>query len=83
MAHPQAIGQAEIANRIILDGLKKRIEKSRNTWVDELLPILWAYRTTSRVTTGATPFMLAYGTEAVVPVEMSHGSPRITAYEPE
>ena len=83
MAHPQANGQAEVANRIILDGLKKRIEKSRNTWVDELLPILWAYRTTSRVTTGATPFMLAYGAEAVVPVEISHGSPRITAYEPE
>ena len=70
VAHPQANGQAEVANRIILDGLKKRIEKSRNTWVDELLPILWAYRTTSRVTTGATPFMLAYGTEAVVPVEI-------------
>ena len=27
--------------------------------------------------------MLAYGTEAVVPVEISHGSPRVTAYEPE
>ena len=83
VAHPQANGQAEIANRIILDGLKKRIEKTRNGWVDEILPILWAYRTTSRLTTGATPFMLVYGTEGVVPVEISHGSPRITAYEPE
>ncbi|XP_074369746.1 uncharacterized protein LOC141711239 [Apium graveolens] len=61
VAHPQANRQAYVANRIILDGLKKRIEKSINNWVDELLPILWAYRTTCRVTTGATPLMLAYG----------------------
>ncbi|XP_074346552.1 uncharacterized protein LOC141685343 [Apium graveolens] len=35
------------------------------------------------VTTGATPFMLAYGEEAVVPVEISHSSPRIQAYNAE
>ncbi|KAL8116195.1 hypothetical protein AgCh_022622 [Apium graveolens] len=83
VAHPQANGQVEVANRIILDGLKKRIEKSRNNWVDEILPILWAYRTTCRVTTGATPFMLAYGAEAVVPLEISHSSPRIQAFNAE
>ncbi|XP_074354211.1 uncharacterized protein LOC141693100 [Apium graveolens] len=80
VTHPQANGQAEVANRIILDGLKKRIEKSRSNWVDEILPILWAYRTTYRVTTGATPFTLAYGAEAVVLVEISHSPPRIRAY---
>ncbi|KAL8115643.1 hypothetical protein AgCh_022228 [Apium graveolens] len=69
VAHPQANGQAEVVNRIILDGLKKRIEKSRNNWVDEILPILWAYRTTCRVTTGATPFMLAYRVEADKPAD--------------
>ncbi|XP_074346915.1 uncharacterized protein LOC141685726 [Apium graveolens] len=83
VAHAQANGQAEVANRIILDGLKKRVERSRNTWVDELFPILWAYRTTRKVTTEATPFMLAYGAEVVVPLEITHGSPRIEAYEPE
>ncbi|KAL8134606.1 hypothetical protein AgCh_009579 [Apium graveolens] len=83
VAHPQANGQAEVANRIILDGLKKRIEKSRNNWVNEILPILWAYSTTCRVTTGVTPFMLAYGAEAVVPVEISHSSPRIQAFNAE
>ena len=51
--------------------------------MDEILPILWAYRTTCRVTTGATPFMLAYGAEAVVPVEISHSSPRIQAFNAE
>ncbi|XP_074347079.1 uncharacterized protein LOC141685901 [Apium graveolens] len=76
-------GQAEVANRIILDGLKKRVERSRNTWVDEPLLILWAYQTTCKVTTEATPFMLDYGAEAVVPLEITHGSPKIEAYEPE
>ncbi|XP_074362535.1 uncharacterized protein LOC141702824 [Apium graveolens] len=38
VAHPQANGQAEVSNIIILDGLKKKVERSRNTW--ELLPIL-------------------------------------------
>ncbi|XP_074323716.1 uncharacterized protein LOC141660626 [Apium graveolens] len=83
VAHPQSNGQAEVANRIILDGLKKRVERSRKTWADELLPILWEYRTTYKVTTEATPFMLAYGAEAVVPLEITHGSPKIKAYEPE
>ena len=83
VAHPQANGQAEVANRIILDGLKKRIERSRTNWVDELLPVLWAYRTTSKVTTEATPFLLAYGAEAVVPLEITHVSPRVDAFEPE
>ncbi|XP_074336628.1 uncharacterized protein LOC141673787 [Apium graveolens] len=65
--------KAEVANRIILNGFKKRVERSINTWVDELMPILWAYRTTCKVTTEATSFMLAYGAEAVVPLEITHG----------
>ncbi|KAL8118663.1 hypothetical protein AgCh_016254 [Apium graveolens] len=64
VAHPQKNGQAEVANRIILDGLKKMVEHSRNTWMDELLHILWACRTTGKVTTEATTFMLPYGVEA-------------------
>ncbi|XP_074352996.1 uncharacterized protein LOC141692154 [Apium graveolens] len=83
VANPQENGQAEVANRIILDGIKKKVERSRNTWADELLHILWAYRTTYKVTTEATPFMMAYGAEAVVPLKITHGSPRIEAYEPE
>lgn len=51
--------------------------------MDELLLILWAYRTNCKVTTGATPFLLAYGDEAVVPLEIMHASPRVEAYEQE
>ena len=31
IAHPQANRQAEVANQLILGGLKKRVERSRNT----------------------------------------------------
>ena len=31
--------------------------------------MLWSYRTTARTPTGETPFTLAYGSEAVIPVE--------------
>ena len=51
--------------------------------MDELLHILWAYRTTCKVTIGATPFLLAYGAEVVVPLEVTHVSPQIEAFEVE
>ena len=56
VAHHQANRQDEVANRIILDGQKKRVEKAQGSWEDELLPILWVYRTTCKVSNGATPF---------------------------
>lgn len=36
--------------------------------------ILWSYNTTPRTTTGESPFMLTYGYEAMVPVEIGAGS---------
>ncbi|XP_074323147.1 uncharacterized protein LOC141660084 [Apium graveolens] len=74
VAHPQENGHAEVANRIILDGFKKMVERSRNTWVDELLPIQWAYHTTCKVTTEATPFMWAYRPRPWCPLK-SHMDP--------
>ncbi|XP_074355941.1 uncharacterized protein LOC141695603 [Apium graveolens] len=83
VSHPQDSGKVEVANRTILDGLKKRVERSRNTWVDELLYILWAYRITCKVTREATPFMLAYRVEEVVPLEITHESSMVEEFEPE
>ena len=39
--------------------------------------MLWAYRTTSKSATQKTPFALAFGTEAVAPVEVGLKSPMI------
>ena len=45
--------------------------------------MLWAYRTTSRTSTGETPFSLAYGIEAMIPVEVDIPSLRHETYNPE
>ncbi|XP_028063479.1 uncharacterized protein K02A2.6-like [Camellia sinensis] len=45
-AYPQANGQAEVSNKVVLDGLKKRLERGIGKWVEELPHVLRAYRTT-------------------------------------
>ncbi|KAK2456096.1 hypothetical protein QL285_003492 [Trifolium repens] len=74
--HPQTNGQAEAANRVILRGLRRRLDDNKKRWVEELHSVLWAYRTTPHSTTGETPFRLVYGTEAVIPVEIGEPSRR-------
>jgi hypothetical protein len=76
--HPQTNGEAEAANRVILRGLKRRLDDEKKKWVEELWSVLWAYRTTPHSTTGETPFRLTYGTEAVIPVEIGDLSWRTT-----
>jgi len=44
--HPQTNGQVESANRILLRGLKRRLEKAKGTWAEEVPRIVWAYHTT-------------------------------------
>ncbi|XP_027083501.2 uncharacterized protein [Coffea arabica] len=76
VGHPQTNGQVENANRIILQGLKTRLELAQSNWLDELPSVLWAYRTTSRTATHETPFSLTYGVEAVIHAEIGLPSPR-------
>ncbi|XP_072078170.1 uncharacterized protein [Arachis hypogaea] len=75
--HPQTNGQVESANKIILLGLKKRLDSKKGAWVDELASVLWSYRTTEQSSTKKTPFCLTYGVEAVIPVEIGEPSPRL------
>ncbi|GKV52999.1 hypothetical protein SLEP1_g59549, partial [Rubroshorea leprosula] len=73
---PQSNGQAESANKIVLRGLKTRVLAAHSNWVDELDKVLWSCRTTPSSATGETPFSLAYGAEAVIPVEVGLPSDR-------
>ena len=68
-AHPQANGQVEVMNQSLLKIIKTRLEGVKGIWSDELLSVLWAYRTTTRMPTGETPFRLAYGSEVVIPLK--------------
>ena len=81
MAHPQANGEAEVTNRTLLQGIKTRLEKAKGTLADELYHVLWAYRTTQRLPTGETPFALAFGTEAVIPIELKLPSARVVVFD--
>ena len=38
--------------------------------MEELPGVLWAYRTTARMPTNISPFVLAYGMEVVIPTEV-------------
>ena len=76
-AHPQSNGQAEVTIRTLKTALKTKLEDLKGKWVEYLPEVLWAYRTTRKSATQETPFALAFGTEAVAPVEIGLKSPRI------
>jgi len=69
--YPQGNVQAESSNKLIIDGIKKRLDLKKVHWADELDGVLWSHRTTPRGSTKSTPFSLAYGVEAMVPVEVN------------
>ena len=66
----QSNGQVEATNKTLITALKKRLEQAKGKWVEELPGVLWAYRTTPGRPTGNTPFVLAYGMNAVIPTEI-------------
>lgn len=73
---PKMNGAVEAANK----NIKKILQKMTVTYKDwhEMLPFsLHGYRTTIRTSTGATPFSLVYGMEAVLPIEVQIPSLRI------
>ncbi|KAI4347844.1 hypothetical protein L6164_008621 [Bauhinia variegata] len=69
-------GAVEAANK----NIKRIIEKMVITYKDwhEKLPFaLYAYRTSVRSSTGASPYSLVYGLEAVTPIEVEIPSLRV------
>ena len=49
--HPQANGQVESSNKIIVNNLKKRLDEKKRRWAEELPFVLWVDKTTSKITT--------------------------------
>jgi hypothetical protein len=81
-AYPQSNGQAEAYNWTVLDGIKKRLEDAKGRWVKELLNVLWTFRFTPRRLTKETPFSLAYGLKAIIPLEIGLPTLRTSEWEP-
>ena len=57
--------------------IKTRLEGVKGIRHEELLSILWAYKTTTRTPIGETPFWLTYGSEAVIPTYVGLTSYRV------
>lgn len=68
--YPQGNGQAEASNKTILKILKKIVNDEGKDWHVQLNPALWAYKTSICTPTGATPYSLVYGSEAILPLEV-------------
>ena len=68
-AYPQGNEQAETVNKVIVNGLKKRLDNAKGKWVEELPHVQWTYQITPRRSIGETLFSMSYGAEAVIPIE--------------
>jgi len=70
---------------MIIQGLKPRIfnrlDKFRRRWLKELPTFIWSLRTSQSRATGYTPFFMVYGFEAILPMDLEYGSPRVQAYD--
>ncbi|XP_049369901.1 uncharacterized protein LOC125834792 [Solanum verrucosum] len=73
---PQLNGAVEAANKNIKKILRKIVDSHRQ-WHEKLPYALLGYRTTIRTSTGATPYILVYGSEVVIPAEVEIPSLRI------
>ena len=78
--YPQGNGQAEAVNKVIVNGLKKRLDDVKGKWVEKLPHVLWTYRTTPRRSTGETPFTLTYGDEVVIALETGFPTLRTSSF---
>ncbi|KAK3011678.1 hypothetical protein RJ639_010858 [Escallonia herrerae] len=81
MYNALANGLAEAFNKTLCNLFKKVMAKSTKDWNEKIGEALWAYRTTYRTPTQATPYSLVYGVEAVLPLEQQIPSLRIAIQE--
>jgi transposase InsO family protein len=65
--YPQGNRQAESTNKNLVRIIKRLIEDKPHQWHTLLTYTLWEDQTTTKVSTGCTPFHLFYGQEAILP----------------
>ncbi|KAM2945661.1 hypothetical protein COP2_028550 [Malus domestica] len=69
--YPQANGQAEASNKLLIGILEKIIKERPGIWHLKLNEALWAYRTSLRSATRTTTYALTYEHDAMLPVKLS------------
>ena len=81
-AYLQGNEQVEAVNKVIVNGLKKRLDDAKGKQVEELSHILQTYRSMPRRLTGETPFSMTYGVEAIVFLEIEFPTLRRSSFTP-
>ena len=79
-AYPQSNGQVKTVNKVIVNGLKKRLNDAKRKWIEELSHVLWTYRTTPCRSTRETHFSLTYGVEAIILLEIGFPTLRTSSF---
>lgn len=72
---------ADVTNWIILEGLKTRLDESKDRWLDELPGVLWTNHMTPYTSTNKTPFNLIFDTEVVILIEIELSTMRIEHFK--
>jgi hypothetical protein len=67
--YPQASGQVEAINKVLVTMLRRMIGIHKMSWHTILFSTLWDYHTSVKFTTNFTPFQLVYGIEAILSIE--------------
>ena len=62
--YPQANGQVEVVNQVLVTMLQRKIGMHKSNWLLMFFSALWAYQTSVKDATGFTAFQLIYGLES-------------------
>ena len=68
--YAQANGQGKATNKMVINIVEKMVKENPRNWDTLLSDVLWAYRTSKRSNTGVNPFMLTYGHDAMLSIEV-------------
>ena len=80
-AYLQGNGQAEAVNKVLVNGLKKRLDNAKGKWVEELSTSS-GYIEPRLVGQPGKPFSMTFGVETVIPLEIGFLTLRTSTFNP-
>jgi hypothetical protein len=72
--HPQCNGLVERFNHTFAEMLSMFVNSSHFNWDEVVDHVIFAYTTSRQESTGVTPFLMLYGREAVLPIDVALGN---------
>lgn len=70
-------GKAEATNKTLICILSRLVHDHHREWHEQLSLALWEYRFSKQSSTGASPYSLVYGNDAILPAEITIPSARV------